>query len=266
VRVNVIAGVDRERSPGHVGHRHPRLHRLLDQPDLFSAVGQRRRRCTEVITSTRGAGAFGSEGIVVIIGVCLALSSYATCPVKTVPGKEAAVFGAIRELGRSSGQLKHLIFTHGHPDHIGSAAAIVRETGARTYMHPLDIAMAESGGPFRPMSPAPGLLGQVLCRLFFNPEQRLEPVAIDHPLTAGDTLEVEGFWEDRWSTLGVGDVCDVPSGLKHGWRNLSGASASMLVVVPMRLGRFFSDIARCAKRLATLRRRPSGWSAAPLFG
>jgi len=31
--------------------------------------------------------------------------------------KEAAVFDAIRSLGRSTGQLKHLIFTHGHPDH-----------------------------------------------------------------------------------------------------------------------------------------------------
>jgi glyoxylase-like metal-dependent hydrolase (beta-lactamase superfamily II) len=50
------------------------------------------------------------------------------------PGKQAAVFGAIRTLGRSPGQLRHRIFTPGHPDHIGSAAAIVRETGARTYM------------------------------------------------------------------------------------------------------------------------------------
>ena len=89
------------------------------------------------------------------------------------PAKEPAVFAAIRELGRSSDQLNHLIFTHGHPDHIGSAAAIVRETGAKTYMHPLDVPIAESGGPFRPMRPAPGLLGQVLCRLFFNPEERM---------------------------------------------------------------------------------------------
>jgi metal-dependent hydrolase (beta-lactamase superfamily II) len=44
------------------------------------------------------------------------------------PRKEAVVFGAIRRLGRSPAQLKQLMFTHGHPDHIGSAAAIVRET------------------------------------------------------------------------------------------------------------------------------------------
>src|SRR5215470_6790039 len=108
------------------------------------------------------------------------------------PGKEAAVFGAIRGLGHPPDQLKHLVFTHGHPDHIGSAAAVVRETGARTYMHPLDIPMAESGGPFRPMRPAPGLLRQVMCKLFYHPDERLEPVAIDQPLTAGEILPIAG--------------------------------------------------------------------------
>jgi len=100
-------------------------------------------------------------------------------------GKESAVFGAIRELGHSPDQLKHLIFTHAHPDHIGSAAAIVRGTGARIYMHRLDIPIAESGGPFRPMTPAPGLVGRVLCKLFFHPDERLDPVTIDQPLTPG---------------------------------------------------------------------------------
>jgi glyoxylase-like metal-dependent hydrolase (beta-lactamase superfamily II) len=108
------------------------------------------------------------------------------------PGKEAAVFGAIRGLGRSPDQLKHLIFTHGHPDHIGSAAAIVRETGARTYMHPLDIPITESGGPFRPMRAAPGLLRQVMCKLLYHPDERLEPVAIDQPLTDGEILPIAG--------------------------------------------------------------------------
>ncbi|MBV8100246.1 MAG: MBL fold metallo-hydrolase [Verrucomicrobia bacterium] len=108
------------------------------------------------------------------------------------PGREAAVFGAIRELARSLDQLKHLIFTHGHPDHIGSAAAIARETGVRTYMHPLDISMAESGGPFRPLKPAPGLLPRVLCRLFFHPNEPVEPVRIDQPLADGELLPIAG--------------------------------------------------------------------------
>jgi glyoxylase-like metal-dependent hydrolase (beta-lactamase superfamily II) len=108
------------------------------------------------------------------------------------PGKEAAVFAAIGGLKRSPDQLKHLIFTHGHPDHIGSAAAIVRETGARTYMHPLDIPVAESGGPFRPMRGAPGLLRQVMCTLAYDPVKRVEPVAIDQPLTDGEILPIAG--------------------------------------------------------------------------
>jgi glyoxylase-like metal-dependent hydrolase (beta-lactamase superfamily II) len=108
------------------------------------------------------------------------------------PGKEAAVFEAIRGLGHSSDRLKHLIFTHGHPDHIGSAAAIARKTGARTYMHPFDISMAESGGPFRPLTPAPGLLGIVLCKLTYHPERRVEPVAIVRPLSDGEVLPIAG--------------------------------------------------------------------------
>ena len=106
--------------------------------------------------------------------------------------KEASVFEAIQALGRSPRDLKHLIFTHGHPDHIGSAAAIVRETGARTYMHPLDIPMAETGGPFRPLTPAPGLLRRVLCKLFFDPNERVAPVAIDQHLSEGEMLDVAG--------------------------------------------------------------------------
>ena len=111
------------------------------------------------------------------------------------PRKESAVMRAIHSLGHSPGQLKHLIFTHGHPDHIGSAAAIVRETGARTYMHPLDIPIAESGGPFRPLTAAPGVTRRLMCKVFFHPEERLEPVAINQPLTAGETLTIAGGME-----------------------------------------------------------------------
>ena len=108
------------------------------------------------------------------------------------PGKAAEVFIAIRKLGRSPNQLKHLILTHGHPDHIGSAEAIVRETGARTYMHPLDVPLAETGGPFRPMTAAPGLGHTIMFRLFWRPEETVEPVSIKQHLTDGETLPIAG--------------------------------------------------------------------------
>jgi quercetin dioxygenase-like cupin family protein len=34
--------------------------------------------------------------------------------------------------------------------------------------------------------------------------------------------EMKGLWEDSWMTFGVSDVFDVPGGLKHAWRNVSG--------------------------------------------
>ena len=108
------------------------------------------------------------------------------------PGKGAVLFGAIRGLGRSPDELQHLIFTHGHPDHMGSAAAIVRETGARTYMHPLDIPIAENRGLFRPLTAASGLLRRMMCKVFFNPDERVKPVSIDQPLTEGEILPFAG--------------------------------------------------------------------------
>jgi glyoxylase-like metal-dependent hydrolase (beta-lactamase superfamily II) len=61
-------------------------------------------------------------------------------------------------------------------------------------MHPLDIPMAESGGPFRPMIPAPGLVG-LLCKVFYHPDERVQPVAIDQPLTDGEILPIAGGFE-----------------------------------------------------------------------
>ncbi len=108
------------------------------------------------------------------------------------PGKASIVLDAIRQLGRNPHDLRHLIFTHHHPDHIGSAAAIIRKTGATTYMHPLDAPIAEVGGPFRPMDPSPGLLPRTAYRFVWHPEERMEPVKVDRHFTEGDTLPIAG--------------------------------------------------------------------------
>ena len=108
------------------------------------------------------------------------------------PGKEQIVFDAIGKLGHRPSDLKHLVFTHGHPDHIGSAAAIVRATGARTYMHAADAPLAESGGPFRPMTPAPGLVLALMFKLVWKQDERMQPFRIDQHIADGETLPLLG--------------------------------------------------------------------------
>jgi glyoxylase-like metal-dependent hydrolase (beta-lactamase superfamily II) len=110
-------------------------------------------------------------------------------------------------------------------------------------MHPLDIPIAEIGGPFRPMAPAPGLMGLPL-NLFFRPERTREPIAIDQPLADTEILPLAGgievihtpghcaghvalLWHPG-RMLFVGDVCMNVIGLTDpiGFENLEQGRAS----------------------------------------
>jgi glyoxylase-like metal-dependent hydrolase (beta-lactamase superfamily II) len=108
------------------------------------------------------------------------------------PDRENTIFDALSALGRRPEDLDHVVFTHAHPDHFGSAAAIVERTGAKTWMHPLDVPIAQSGGPFRPMTASPRPIQRVLFRLFFRPDERIAPVHIDHHIHDGETLPLAG--------------------------------------------------------------------------
>ena len=96
------------------------------------------------------------------------------------PDHEAAIFDALTTLGRRPEELRHLVFTHAHPDHIGSAAAVIERTGAETWMHPTDIPIAASGGPFRPMRPSPGLPQRIGYRIFWRPNESISPVPVSY--------------------------------------------------------------------------------------
>jgi glyoxylase-like metal-dependent hydrolase (beta-lactamase superfamily II) len=108
------------------------------------------------------------------------------------PDHESAVFDALGTLGRRPEDLSHIVFTHAHPDHIGSAAAIVERTGATTWMHPVDVPVSESGGPFRPMSPSPHLVQGILFRFFWRPDEPIAPVRIDQHIQDGEMLPLAG--------------------------------------------------------------------------
>jgi glyoxylase-like metal-dependent hydrolase (beta-lactamase superfamily II) len=108
------------------------------------------------------------------------------------PNSTDRILAAVTEMGKQPADIRHIIITHAHPDHIGSLAPLKRATGARTYIHPLDAPIARSGTGFRPMAPAPGLLTRLLFRLFMRTPPILEPTTIDHEIADGEVLPIAG--------------------------------------------------------------------------
>src|SRR5215218_9512372 len=106
-----------------------------------------------------------------------------------LPGQEEAIGAALGDAGGIGVRdLRRIIFTHQDLDHIGSGAALVRQSGARVFAHPADAPYIE--GELRPLKVTPEMLQR-------RPQmrevlERLEPVGIDEYLEDGSRLELAG--------------------------------------------------------------------------
>ena len=108
-------------------------------------------------------------------------------------GSTHELIQAIEQIGRVPGDLRHILVTHCHADHAGGLAAIQKTCDATTYMHPVDAAMVQQGRAKRPLTPAPGLLNQVLYKKFIatSPDQ-IPPTSIDREINDGEVLDIAG--------------------------------------------------------------------------
>ena len=105
-----------------------------------------------------------------------------------LPDPMEAISSALVEAGIGVRDLRRIIFTHQDLDHVGSGAALVRQSGARVLAHPADVPYVE--GSRRPLKPSPTMLEQ-------RPQmrevlERLEPVGIDEYVEDGTRLDVAG--------------------------------------------------------------------------
>ena len=81
------------------------------------------------------------------------------------PRDTPKILAGIGALGRRPEDLRHILLTQAHPDHIGGAAALRARTGAQVYAHGADAEIIEEGGPFRAIRPMSGLRNKLVVAL-----------------------------------------------------------------------------------------------------
>ena len=147
------------------------------------------------------------------------------------PGSAGKILRGIRSLGKKPSDIRHILLTHAHPDHIGSAAALKRETGAMVWAHPLDAPIIETGSGFRDAHACPGLRNRILASLLRGRILKVEPTRVDRLLQDGESpsfapdltaIHVPGHcagqlafhWQRHGGVLLPADTCVNRRGLK----------------------------------------------------
>ena len=108
------------------------------------------------------------------------------------PDKQAVILEALAGLGKQPSDVRHILLTHAHPDHIGGAAALQKVTGATTYAHPVDAPLIRAGKGWPKLTPTPGLLNLLIVKFLVRPVMQVELATVDRELNDGDLIPLAG--------------------------------------------------------------------------
>lgn len=99
-----------------------------------------------------------------------------------VAGAEARIGDYLAATGRGPEEIRRLILTHSHPDHLGGAAAICRLSGCAVAAHPAEQAWIEDTELQATQRPVPGFRQLVGG-----------PVPVDRQLADGEIIALDGL-------------------------------------------------------------------------
>lgn len=103
------------------------------------------------------------------------------------PAAANTVAAAVERIGRAVTDIRRIVLTHAHPDHVGGVSALRERSGARVFMHARDVPWARAGRV--PPEGRSGLLGRLLDRL---PALHWTPFEPDDLLADGQIVPGSG--------------------------------------------------------------------------
>jgi len=111
------------------------------------------------------------------------------------PGETERILTAVTQLGKKAADLKNVVLTHYHVDHMGGLAALKGASGATTYAHPADVpyiqGTKEHEGYFI-RSFVDRLVAPIWGRRLRRYRQILEVAPVDHGVADGQELPFSG--------------------------------------------------------------------------
>ena len=104
------------------------------------------------------------------------------------PKSADKILKGLASVGVSPHEVKHILLTHGHPDHIGSAAALKQATGATVYAHAEDAPIIHAGKGWRKANASPGLRNRIVFNLVSRMTKDVEGTVVDRLIADGEAL------------------------------------------------------------------------------
>lgn len=167
-----------------------------------------------------------------------------------LPKKKDTILAAVAGLSRQPADLKHILITHHHIDHMGSLADLKDATDARSYVHPADSPIVRGDEP-QPGPNPKSVLGKIAGPLISRFGPQSPSAVVDVEVTDGELLAIAG------GIRAVHTPGHTPGHLafllpRHGGVLFAGDAAANVLRLGLPIGMFTADFQQAKESIAKL--------------